>query len=87
MPSERASSKAALEFFRQDPQVDDDAEIVKQSRQIGLAGIGIGNLAGEVAADQSASQRVFPEGDRIDAAPSLGIMLSTPQDMAMSLTR
>ena len=72
-----------------DPDVDDDSEIVKQSGEISLAGIGIGNLAGKMAADERASQRMFPEDDGVDAGArlSLGIMLRTPHDMAMSLTR
>ncbi len=66
------------EFFGQDPQVDDDAEIVKQSRKISLAGIGIGNLAGEMAADERASQRMFPKGDRVNAAAVLGHHVEHP---------
>src|SRR5271169_2523601 len=64
--------ESSAEFFGQDPEVDDDAEIVQQSGQISFAGIRIGNLAGKMAADEGASQRMFPEGDGVDAAAFLG---------------
>ena len=62
--------EGGLKFLRQDPEVDDDADIVKQAGQIGFAGIGIGDLAGEMTANQRATERVLPESDGVDAAVS-----------------
>ena len=64
--------ECGAKFFGQGPEVDDDSEIVEKSGQIGFTGIGIRNFTGEVTADQSASQRVFPEDDRIEASAVFG---------------
>src|ERR1019366_1202207 len=60
------------EFLWQHPQIDDDAEIVKQSSEVGLAGIWIRNRAGKMTADEGASQGVFPEDDGVDAGAVFG---------------
>src|SRR4051812_28595198 len=60
------------ELFGQAPEIDDDSKIVEKSGEISFARIGIGNLAREMAADQSASERVLPEHDGIDAMAVFG---------------
>src|SRR5580704_1261258 len=49
------------EFLGQNPEVDDDSQIVKKTCKISFSGIGQIDLACQVAADQRASQRVLPK--------------------------
>src|SRR3954454_12625649 len=62
----------AAKFFGQAPEVDDDAEIVQKSRQVGPAWINTGNLASKMTAHEGTSQRVLPENHRIHAAGLFG---------------
>src|SRR5579859_2028119 len=55
------------EFFGQGPEIDDDAEIMKQPAEICLAGVGIRDFAGKVAADQGAAEGMLPEYYGIDS--------------------
>src|SRR4029077_693869 len=56
------------EFLRQYPQVDDDSYVVQQAGKIGFPGICKPDLAGKMTGDQSASQRMLPENDRIHSS-------------------
>ena len=60
--------ESSLKLFRQDPEVHNNADVVKQAGEIGFSGIAERNLAGEMAANEGTSQGMFPEGHRIDAA-------------------
>src|SRR5437660_1747289 len=66
------SFEDSAKFFGQTPEIDDDPKVVQKTGEISFLRIGIRDGAGEMAADQSASQRMFPEHYGVYAAGVFG---------------
>src|SRR5437868_5094800 len=60
--------KSFSEFLGLHPEVHDDAEVVKQAREVSFSGVCKSDSAGKVSRDQRASERMFPERHSIDSA-------------------
>src|ERR1017187_2002384 len=59
---------SGTKFLRQEPKIDDDSQVMEQTRKVCFPGIAEIDFAREMARDQRASQGVLPEDHRIQAA-------------------
>src|ERR1700683_3545174 len=59
--------ESCAEFPGQDPEVDDDSEVMKKACEISFPRIAQIDLARQALADQGAAQRMLPKDDGIDA--------------------